>query len=292
MRDLQRRAADRRDAGARRASRLRSALATGHYARLADDGEGPLLAAAADPAKDQTYMLSGLRPGSLARLRFPLAELSKPEVRELAAAAGLAGRRQGGEPGPLLPRRRGQALVPRPPRRTRRQPRPDRRPRADGRLGRHRGHHAYTVGQRRGLGVASAEPLYVLATDAAANTRRRRLPRGAGDATGAGARRHPAPPGRAGRPGAAALPLAPARLRAAGGRARASTRRSSSSSPSPPTASRRARPRACSPATWSSAGRRSPSRPPSSASAPASPRRCRGRRRRARAGCGGRASPA
>ena len=38
-----------------------SALATGHYARIADDGEGPLLAAAADPAKDQTYMLSGLR---------------------------------------------------------------------------------------------------------------------------------------------------------------------------------------------------------------------------------------
>ena len=66
-----------------------SALATGHYARLADDGDGPLLRAAADAAKDQTYMLSGLRPESLARLRFPLAELTKPEVRELAAAAGL-----------------------------------------------------------------------------------------------------------------------------------------------------------------------------------------------------------
>ena len=48
-------------------------LATGHYARIVDDGDGPLLSAAADAAKDQTYMLSGLRPGSLARLRFPLA---------------------------------------------------------------------------------------------------------------------------------------------------------------------------------------------------------------------------
>src|SRR5215210_6793062 len=45
-------------------------LATGHYARLVDDGDGPLLGAAADPAKDQTYMLAGLRPDSLARLRF------------------------------------------------------------------------------------------------------------------------------------------------------------------------------------------------------------------------------
>src|SRR5207247_6902327 len=67
-----------------------AALATGHYARIVDDGEGPLLAAAADPAKDQTYMLSGVRPTTLARLRFPLAELTKPRVRELAAAAELA----------------------------------------------------------------------------------------------------------------------------------------------------------------------------------------------------------
>jgi len=145
------------------------ALATGHYARLADDGEGPLLAAAADPAKDQTYMLSGLRPGSLARLRFPLAELSKPEVRELAAAAGLpvAGKAEsqdlcflaGEGKRSFLARHGGLADSP--------GPVVDRRGRT---IGRHRGHHAYTVGQRRGLEVASAEPLYVLATDAAANT--------------------------------------------------------------------------------------------------------------------------
>ena len=50
---------------------------------------GPLLRVAADPAKDQTYMLAALSPRSLARMRFPLGELTKPEVREIAAYAGL-----------------------------------------------------------------------------------------------------------------------------------------------------------------------------------------------------------
>ena len=61
-------------------------LATGHYARATADG---LLRAAADPAKDQTYMLSAVSPATLARLRFPLGELTKPEVRALAAEAEL-----------------------------------------------------------------------------------------------------------------------------------------------------------------------------------------------------------
>jgi tRNA-specific 2-thiouridylase len=146
-----------------------SALATGHYARLVDDGDGPLLRAAADPAKDQTYMLSGLRPESLARLRFPLAELTKPEVRAIAAAAGLSvaskresqdlcflageGKRSFLARNAGLGERPGDVV--------------DRRGR---RLGRHRGHHEYTVGQRRGLGVSSREPLYVLRTDARTNT--------------------------------------------------------------------------------------------------------------------------
>src|SRR5919202_3217973 len=63
-----------------------AALATGHYARVTEDG---LLRAAADPAKDQTYMLSAVSRGTLARLRFPLGDLTKPEVRRLAAEAGL-----------------------------------------------------------------------------------------------------------------------------------------------------------------------------------------------------------
>src|SRR5207302_7338049 len=66
-----------------------SALATGHYARVVSEESGPLLRAAADPAKDQTYMLAALAPESLARMRFPLGELTKPEVRRVAADAGL-----------------------------------------------------------------------------------------------------------------------------------------------------------------------------------------------------------
>jgi len=144
------------------------ALVTGHYARLADDGSGPLLAAPADAAKDQTYMLSGLRPESLARLRFPLAATTKPEVRRLAAEAGLevAGRADSqdlcflageGKGGFLrrhggLEEREGKIID------------------SSGKvLGMHRGHHGFTVGQRRGLGVAGPEPHYVLATDPAGN---------------------------------------------------------------------------------------------------------------------------
>ncbi|MBV9166148.1 MAG: tRNA 2-thiouridine(34) synthase MnmA [Solirubrobacterales bacterium] len=142
-------------------------LATGHYARLANDGEtpGPLLRTAADPAKDQTYMLAALAPRSLARMRFLLGEMTKPEVRALAADAGLqvafkadsqdlcflAGTdrarflaRHGGvgeEPGEVIDRR---GTV----------------------LGRHRGQHHFTVGQRRGIGVAGPQALYVVAKDA------------------------------------------------------------------------------------------------------------------------------
>ena len=145
------------------------ALATGHYARVAhaeaDDGDGPLLRVAADPAKDQTYMLAALSSGSLARMRFPLGELHKPEVREIADRAGLpvaakadsqdlcflAGTsrarflaRHGGlgdQPGPLVTLEGVE-------------------------VGRHLGQHRFTVGQRRGLGVAGGDPLYVLDKDA------------------------------------------------------------------------------------------------------------------------------
>ncbi len=143
-------------------------LVTGHYARILDDGEGPLLAAAADAAKDQTYMLAGLRPLALERLRFPLAELTKKRVREIAAEQGLevAGRAESqdlcflagqGKRAFLrrhagLGERRGEIVD------------------GDGRvLGAHAGHHEYTVGQRRGLGIAAGEPVYVVATDAGSN---------------------------------------------------------------------------------------------------------------------------
>ena len=143
-------------------------LATGHYARTAesDDARGPLLRAAADAAKDQTYMLAALTPESLARMRFPLGELRKPQVRRIAARRGLpvaskadsqdlcflAGtsrarfmERHGGDrepPGEIVDS--GGAV-----------------------LGRHDGQHRFTVGQRRGIGIHATEPLYVLHKDAA-----------------------------------------------------------------------------------------------------------------------------
>jgi tRNA-specific 2-thiouridylase len=102
-------------------------------------------------------------------VRFPLTELSKPEVREIAARHGLAVARKpesqdlcflaGQGKARFLQRhgglreREGAVL--------------DRAGRA---IGRHRGHHHFTVGQRRGIGVSAEEPLYVLATDAGANT--------------------------------------------------------------------------------------------------------------------------
>ncbi len=67
-----------------------TSLVTGHYARLLADESGPLLAPAADEAKDQSYMLAALPPEILARLRFPLAQMTKPEVREAARRHGLA----------------------------------------------------------------------------------------------------------------------------------------------------------------------------------------------------------
>lgn len=144
-------------------------LLTGHYARIAWDAEGPLLAAGADAAKDQSYMLAALPPDLLGRLGFPLTEMTKDEVRAVAARHGLAVAKKpesqdlcflAGQGKRGFLRRHGNlgdregAVV----------------DRAGRTLGRHRGHHNFTVGQRRGIGVSLNEPGYVVATDAAANT--------------------------------------------------------------------------------------------------------------------------
>jgi tRNA-specific 2-thiouridylase len=146
------------------------AVATGHYARRDEDAAGRArLLRARDRDKDQTYFLYGLRQDQLAHARFPLGDLTKPEVRAVARSLGLATadkpesqeicfvpggdyrdalRQRAGwtpEPGPLLD--------------------------ADGaRLGEHAGSAGYTVGQRRGLGVALGEPRYVSRIDALTNT--------------------------------------------------------------------------------------------------------------------------
>jgi tRNA-specific 2-thiouridylase len=146
-----------------------SRLLTGHYARIVEDADGLLLASGADEAKDQSYMLAALPPELLAHLGFPLTELTKPEVREIAERHGLPVARKAesqdlcflagqGKRGFL---RRHGGLVDR---------EGDVVDRAGRRLGRHRGHHNFTVGQRRGTGVSLNEPAYVLATDAVANT--------------------------------------------------------------------------------------------------------------------------
>jgi tRNA-specific 2-thiouridylase len=144
------------------------ALATGHYARVEfDETSGRwLLQRPADASKDQTYFLFGLTQDQLSRTLFPLGGLTKPEVRELARQHGLALAEKpdsqeicfvpGGdyknfidaylaEEGESLPDTAGELVT------------------TDGKvIGEHNGIHNFTVGQRKGLGVATGSPLYVI----------------------------------------------------------------------------------------------------------------------------------
>jgi tRNA-uridine 2-sulfurtransferase len=143
-------------------------VATGHYARVAyDDARGRwLLKRPADLSKDQTYFLFGLTQEQLSRTLFPLGDMTKPEVRELARKHGLASAEKpdsqeicfvpGGdykrfidaylaEQGECLPDTAGELVT------------------TSGEvLGEHTGIHNFTVGQRKGLGVATGSPLYVI----------------------------------------------------------------------------------------------------------------------------------
>ena len=92
-------------------------LVTGHYVRIVDDGSGLLLAAAADPAKDQSYMLAALPPPCCPACASRSTELTKPAGACDRRTARAAGGPQARESGPLLPRRPGQARVPAPQRR-------------------------------------------------------------------------------------------------------------------------------------------------------------------------------
>ena len=144
-------------------------LVTGHYARIERDAEGPLLRAAEDSGKDQTYMLARLGAGELERLDFPLGALTKAEVRTLARVAEL----------PVADKAESQDLCflagVGKDRFMERHAGPDASGRGEildlgGRvLGSHEGHERFTVGQRRGIGLAAPEALYVVAKDARAN---------------------------------------------------------------------------------------------------------------------------
>jgi tRNA-specific 2-thiouridylase len=168
-----------------------STLATGHYARVCheDDDDArtrdrqestatvhseaapaePLLRVAADESKDQSYALTALSPRSLARLRFPLGGLTKREVRELAARAGLeVARRPDSQDLCFLAGTKGADFLARHAGLGRRAgPIVDREGRT---LGEHGGVHTVTVGQRHGLGIGGGKPLYVIATDARTGT--------------------------------------------------------------------------------------------------------------------------
>jgi len=143
-------------------------VATGHYARVEyDQGVGRwLLKRPADESKDQTYFLFGLTQDQLSRTIFPLGGMTKPEVRELARRHGLALAEKpdsqeicfvpGGdykrfldaylaEQGGALPDTAGELVT------------------TSGEvIGEHNGIHNFTVGQRKGLGVATGSPLYVI----------------------------------------------------------------------------------------------------------------------------------
>jgi len=141
-------------------------LATGHYVVSADDGRGGrALYRAADPDRDQSYFLFATTREQLAMLRFPLGAMLKPEVRGLAREFGLdVADKADSQDICFVPAGHYSEMIER------------LLPGAaeagdivhvDGRvLGRHAGVIHYTIGQRRGLGVAAAEPLYVVALDA------------------------------------------------------------------------------------------------------------------------------
>jgi tRNA-specific 2-thiouridylase len=146
------------------------ALATGHYARVATDPAtgAPRLLRAVDVRKDQSYVLYGLTPAQLARVRFPVGAHTKPEVRALARGLGLpVADKPDSQEICFVPAGRYDALV------------AAQRPAAarpgpiltlDGAVvGTHAGIGRYTVGQRRGLGLAGGTPRYVVDIDPARN---------------------------------------------------------------------------------------------------------------------------
>jgi tRNA-uridine 2-sulfurtransferase len=148
-----------------RARALGAKLATGHYARIAEDGGRLRLLRARDLAKDQSYFLFSLGQSALRDVLFPVGELSKAEVRAVAERhglptshkpesmeicfvpdgdyAGFVERVAGAQPSGEVVNASGETL------------------------GRHAGIHRFTVGQRRGLGLSAAAPLYVERIDPA-----------------------------------------------------------------------------------------------------------------------------
>lgn len=143
-------------------------LATGHYAKVGEYNGRKCIKIAADRAKDQSYVLYSLSPDVLSRIVFPLGDMTKGEVRKIAAGLGLQCAEspesqdicfiEGGDYAEFIERYRGRSLI------------PGEFLSAKGEvLGRHRGVAAYTVGQRRGLGLPMGDRVYVTGKDADRN---------------------------------------------------------------------------------------------------------------------------
>jgi tRNA-specific 2-thiouridylase len=149
-------------------------IATGHYARIRHDGDSDrfLLLRAADAAKDQTYFLWGLTQPQLARTLFPLGDMVKPRVREMARDLDVpVAEKQDSQEICFVPNGDYAAFIDAyfAEQGIARESTQGEIVDTSGRtLGRHGGVHHFTVGQRKGLGIAAGEPLYVIATHPAA----------------------------------------------------------------------------------------------------------------------------
>ncbi len=139
-------------------------VATGHYARILREGPHLRLARGLDRSKDQSYFLHTLTPGQLDRLLLPLGESTKEQVRAEALALGLHGATKGeSQELCFVPTGRYDAFVEA---RAGGKVRPGPILDASGReVGRHGGVHRFTIGQRKGLGVALGEPAFVVGID-------------------------------------------------------------------------------------------------------------------------------
>jgi tRNA-specific 2-thiouridylase len=147
-------------------------VATGHYARIVRDGAGiPRLAMGADRSKDQSYFLYATPRAWLERLVFPLGESTKPEVRSEAAARALPGAGKGESQELCFTGSGAHAYVDFVSQRARGRVRPGAIVDEEGRaIGVHEGVHRFTIGQRRGLGVAVGRPAFVTRIDAESGT--------------------------------------------------------------------------------------------------------------------------
>ena len=144
-------------------------VVSGHYARIRRENGRYILYKAADRAKDQTYFLACLNQEQLSHIQFPLGDLTKVQVREIAEANGFVNARKrdsqdicfvpDGDYGAFLQRYTGKAY-----------PEGDFLSLQGQVVGRHRGAACYTKGQRKGLGLAMGEPVYVCAKDMQNNT--------------------------------------------------------------------------------------------------------------------------